>query len=79
MIDLNYCHQIGNTHVAKLVPLAHSLKTLRLRGTAVTDRGVERCIAKLVNLEELDLSKTTQDQSTKIGDRSVNAISVGRA
>mmetsp|Transcript_19553 Transcript_19553/g.29084 ORF Transcript_19553/g.29084 Transcript_19553/m.29084 type:complete len:275 (-) Transcript_19553:223-1047(-) len=73
-IDLNYCHQIGNSHIAKFVPLAHSLKKLRLRGTAVTDRGVERSVAKLVNLEELDLSKTTQDQSTRISDSSVNVI-----
>jgi len=39
-LDLNHCSQFSDNHLTNLLPLQHSLTILRLRGTAVTDRGV---------------------------------------
>ena len=65
-LDVGYCRQFGNDHLCELVPLARSLKSLRLRGTCVSDSGVIRSLMDMsalenpittrLPLEELDLS-----------------------
>lgn len=83
-IDLNYCTQISGSHLMKLVPLAKTLRVLRLRGSCITDENIEAFFAAANQLsvgnaasmlEELDLSATTKGGSIRIGDVSVKKIS----
>lgn len=49
---------------------------LKLRGTSVSDKGIENYISKLVNLEELDLGKSNSNQSRKVGNAALISLTV---
>jgi hypothetical protein len=82
-IDFSYCPQFGREELFCLVPLSRTLKNLGLKGTNVEDDGfvayLEEVNAKIQSssrLEYIDLSAISKDGSLRIGNKSVDAISV---
>jgi hypothetical protein len=82
-LDFSYCPQFGREELLCLVPLSRTLKHLGLKGTYVEDDGFVAFLAE-VNakiqssslLESIDLSAISKDCSLRVGNKSVDAISV---
>ena len=74
---LDYCAGIEDSCCVVIASaLSHSLSTLSLRGTDVTDAGV-KSIVSCKNLTSLDLSKSTVRQSSMVTNEGVKAIARG--
>jgi Leucine Rich repeat len=74
-LDLSYCLGIDNINHLRHLRL---LKILKLRGTCVSDVGIESWLMhpSAGNLEELDLSAVAVGQSRLITDRTANLLAV---
>ena len=76
-LDLSYCRGIDNIYHLRHLRL---LKILKLRGTCVSDTGIASWLLhpSAGNLEELDLSAVTVEESHLITDRTANLLAVRR-
>lgn len=75
-LTLNYCRSFDDEGLNRLRPLGATLRVLRLRGTSVTDQGLE-ALPHFPQLTSLDLSKTSRDQRHSITDRTVEILAAG--
>jgi hypothetical protein len=83
-VDLGSSPSVAGEHLLRLVPWAKTLKSLRLKGTNVSDMDITAYLEASTQylggdptvLEELDLSATTREFSNKIGDEAIASIVV---
>lgn len=84
-VDFSYCSQFGNSHLQRLVPASRTVRGLRLRGTSVSDNGlqcylthVEKFLGGPSPLELLDLSAIEKplERGGNISDKALDILPV---
>lgn len=83
-LDFGYCPQFGREHLMALVAISETLRSLKLRGSALCnddivaylDSVTEHLEGSPSRLQELDLSAIAKGNTSKIGDVAVSMISV---